>query len=145
MAKDQNQRRQQKAARRRRRGQQASRSSALAGQDELIDFSGQAFQPGGIFGGGFRSLENLEDDDFDMSPPPEGLMDSSRCPVNGECEGCGSQEGLHAVVSLFGGSPGKWDAACATLCPDCDGESSLALLGVEGTQEAVRRHSSHAA
>ena len=144
MAKDQNQRRRQKASRKKRR-QQSNRTSITRFDEMPLNFGGPAFQPGGMFGGGFGPLDDLANDDFDMTPPPDALMDTTHCPVGDRCEGCGAKEGQHPAVAVSSGSAGKWDAACATVCSECDGKSFMNLLGIQGTQEAVSRHASHAA
>lgn len=85
-------------------------------------------------------LDDLHDD---PGPPDEALLDTSRCPVDPVCVGCGNWEGLHAVTSAFT-RPGGWDIACATLCETCDGRSFLHLLDADALADAFTEHAAHA-
>lgn len=131
MGSDQNKRRQQKAARKRRRDTRKPTTGSLV--------------TGAVFGAGWSSFDALDQDPFDVQPPPEALLDNADCPVALRCEGCGDREQLQAVTSAFTGQTDQWDVACATLCPQCDGRSFLTLLGPEGVQEAMSRHANHKA
>lgn len=83
---------------------------------------------------------NEPDPDDDFTPPPESAFDTSGCPVDSRCVGCGAQGELGVMISMFGG-----DAACATVCPNCDGRSMIHLVGLDGLDARVAAHRAHRA
>jgi hypothetical protein len=83
--------------------------------------------------------------DLDDCPgaPDESLLDTSRCPVDATCAGCGSRNDLHAATSAFTRSPDGYDVACTTLCTGCDGRSFLHLLRGDALEQAFANHTAH--
>lgn len=81
-----------------------------------------------------------EDDDLDLPPLDQRLMDTSGCPVADRCAGCGATVGLHAVTSAFT-KPGDYEIGCATLCAACDGQSFLHLLSSDQFSQPPAQHS----
>lgn len=128
--------RQQRRARER---AEAAKAARQRGGDGLVT-AGKQLSPeeAAFFGNGFT----LDDDDFPM-PPPSGdpVWDTSRCPVDDHCAGCGKTESLRVMISWFGPD----EIACATVCQDCDGRSMLHLqeVGMTGMGARVRAHRKH--
>lgn len=83
-------------------------------------------------------LDMLPDSAFE--PPNEELFDTSRCPVDEACAGCGTRSELRVNTAAFGGSDA---VACATVCGDCDGRSFMHLLSSEQIESAFARHAQH--
>lgn len=84
----------------------------------------------------------MDPDDPMPDRPPESAFDTTHCPVGARSTGCGASEGLRPVVSTFS-RPGGYDAACTTLCADCDGRSFLDLFDHEQLHQAHRAHTQH--
>ena len=62
------------------------------------------------------------------------------CPIDDHSAGCGATDDLSVGLSWMGGS-----AACATVCPACQGRSFLQLreVGLAGYSRRVAAHQSH--
>jgi len=92
-------------------------------------------------GDGWHTMDELDMlPDSAFEPPDKALFDTTHCPVDDICAGCGATNDLRVNTASIGDVNAT---ACATVCADCDGRSFLHLLSDEQLDRAFHLHAQH--